>query len=135
MTDKQTLFAYRLKQAEETLSDAERMLEENLSPRSIINRAYYSMFYSILSLFLFVEINVKTSKHAGVISIFDKEFIHTGKIDKQYSQLLHKAFDARQESDYKEFVEQTADDANEYVNMAQKFLVCIKDFIEKHQCE
>ena len=40
MTEKQTLFQYRLKQAEETLSDVEKMLQENLSPRSIINRSY-----------------------------------------------------------------------------------------------
>ncbi len=32
MTDKQALLEYRLKQAEETLSDAEKMLENNLSP-------------------------------------------------------------------------------------------------------
>ena len=32
MTDKQTLLAYRLKQSEETLSDAEKMMENRLSP-------------------------------------------------------------------------------------------------------
>lgn len=31
MTDKETLFMYRLKQAEETLQDAERMLEGGFS--------------------------------------------------------------------------------------------------------
>ncbi len=134
MTDKDVLKGYRLKQAEETLFEAQKMLEGGFSPRTIINRAYYSMFYSILSLFLLIEINIKTSKHAGVISVFDKEFIHTGKIDKHYSQILHKTFDVRQESDYKEFVEQTADDASEYVHLAKDFLVCIKDYIEKHNC-
>ena len=38
MTDKEALFLYRLKQAEETLSDAEEMLKGNFSPRSISNR-------------------------------------------------------------------------------------------------
>lgn len=47
MTDKQTLLAFRLKQAEETLTDAEKMLQSGLSTRSIINRAYYAVFYSI----------------------------------------------------------------------------------------
>lgn len=75
MTDKQTLFKYRLNQAEETLSDAERMLQDNLSPRSIINRAYYSMFYTLLALFLKADIALKTSKHAGVISIRISEFV------------------------------------------------------------
>lgn len=114
MTDKQALFSYRQKQAEETLKDAEKMLENSLSPRSVINRAYYSMFYMILALFLRVDINLKTSKHSGIISIFDKELVHTGKIDKHYSKILHKVFDARQEGDYKELIEFTLNDANEF---------------------
>ncbi len=82
MTDKQALLAYRLKQAEETLADAEKMLQNNLSPRSIINRAYYSIFCSVLALFLQSDITLKTSKHSGVIAIFDKEFVHTGRIER-----------------------------------------------------
>lgn len=42
MTDKETLFKYRIEQAEETLSDADKMLKNHLSPMSILNRAYYS---------------------------------------------------------------------------------------------
>lgn len=126
MTDKETLFTYRLKQAEETLFDAKKMIEDNLSPRSIINRAYYSMFYGVLSLFLRTDINLKTSKHVGVISIFDKEFVHTGKIDKHYSKILHKIFEARQEGDYKELVELSFEDAIEFVKLAEDFLEEIK---------
>lgn len=132
MTDKQTLFVYRLNQAEETLSDAEKMLEDNLGPRSIINRAYYSMFYTLLALFLKADIALKASKHAGVIPIFDKEFVHTGKIDKHYSKILHKAFDVRQEGDYKELVELSAEDAAEHVTLAKEFLAGIKVFIEEN---
>lgn len=131
MTDKDALFLYRLKQAEETLLDAERMLQEKLSPRSIVNRAYYSMFYAILALFLKTNINLKTSKHAGVISIFDKEFVHIGKIDRQYSKILHKTFDARQEGDYKELIELSSENAGEYVRLAKEFLEGIKNFIDK----
>lgn len=131
MTDKEALFSYRLKEAEETLSDVEKMLKDNLSPRSIINRAYYSMFYALLALFLRTDINMKTSRHAGVISIFDKEFVHAGKIDKYYSRILHKIFDIRQEGDYKEFYELSVDDASESVKLAGEFLMGIKNFINK----
>jgi len=75
MTDKQTLLAFRLKQAEETLTDAEKMLQSGLSTRSIINRAHYAVFYSILAILLHGDINLKTSKHSGVLAIFDKEFV------------------------------------------------------------
>lgn len=126
MTDKETLFLYRLKQAEETLSDAKKMLEDKLSSRSIINRAYYSMFYSVLALFLKGDIKIKTSKHSGIISVFDSEFVHTGKIDKHYSKLLHKIFEARQEGDYKEMVEFSYANADEFVKLAEEFLDGIK---------
>jgi uncharacterized protein (UPF0332 family) len=130
MTDSQTLFTYRIKQAEETLADAEQMKRDKLSPRSIINRAYYCMFYAVLALFLKADINLKTSKHAGVISIFDKEFVHTGKIDKHYSKILHRIFELRQEGDYKEYVHLTAEEAGEAVNLAGEFLSAIKEFAD-----
>ncbi len=129
MTDKQTLFTYRLNQAEETLSDAEKMQEQNISPRSVINRAYYSMFYALLALYINNDINLKTSKHSGVITIFDKEFVHTGKIEADYSKILHKLFSARQESDYRELITLTKEDASDHLKLAKGFVKKIKNFI------
>lgn len=133
MTDKQALLAYRLKQAEETLADAEKMLQNALSPRSIINRAYYSIFYAILALFLHSDINPKTSKHSGVIAIFDRDLVHTGKIEKHYSKIVHKMFDARQQVDYKELVETPVEDAIECVRLAKEFLHYVKLFMGKNR--
>ena len=130
MTDKQTLLAYRLKQAEETLADAEKMLQGGVSGRSIINRAYYVIFYSILALFLHRDINPKTSKHSGVLTIFDRDLVNTGKIDKRFSQMAHRLFNARQEVDYKEFVEVPAEDAQKSVGMAKEFLCAVRQFIK-----
>ena len=56
MTDRETLLQYRIKQAEETLTDAEAMAKGGLSPRSIVNRAYYAMFYAVLALFFKEEV-------------------------------------------------------------------------------
>ncbi len=131
MTDKETLFTYRLKEGEETISDAKRMLQEKFSPRSIINRAYYAAFYAVLALFLKTDINLKTSKHAGIISIFDKDFVNAGKIDKQYSKILHKLFKARQEGDYKELVIFSLEESVEYVKLAEEFVKFIKNYINK----
>lgn len=129
MTNKETLFLYRYKQAEETLLEAQKMIEAGFSPRSIINRAYYSIFYMLLALFLKTGVNIKTSKHIGVISLFDKEFIKTGKVDKYYSTILHDLFDTRQESDYKEFVELNTEDAAGYVKLAEDFIKRIKQLV------
>ena len=129
MTDRESLLAYRLKEAEETLADAEGMLRNGLSPRSITNRAYYAMFYVVLALFLKAGINAKTSKHAGVISVFDKEFIHAGKLDPHYSKILHKIFEARQTIDYKEMAEVTVEEASGHVKDAQESVEAVKKAI------
>jgi len=131
MTDKEALFTYRLKQAEETLLDAERMLQGTFSSRSITNRAYYSMFYAVLALFLKADMRIKTSKHIGVISIFDKEFILTGKIDKYYSEILHKMFNIRQKGDYKDLIEIAIEEAAEHVRLANEFIEYIKNYMDK----
>jgi uncharacterized protein (UPF0332 family) len=123
------LFHYRLKQAEETLSDAGKMLEQDISPRSVINRAYYSMFYALLALYIHSEVNLKTSKHSGVIALFDKEFVHTGKIEAYFSKILHKLFAARQESDYRELITLSKEDASGYLKLAGDFVSKIKNFI------
>lgn len=131
MIDRDVLFSYRLMQAEETFQDAERMLEGNFTPRSITNRAYYSLFYAVLALFLKANVDIKTSKHSGVIAIFDKEFIRTGKIDKHFSVIIHKLFNLRQKGDYKELVVLSIEEAEEYVKLAGEFLTGIKDFITR----
>ncbi|MDK2895628.1 MAG: uncharacterized protein PWQ98_1755, partial [Moorella sp. (in: firmicutes)] len=43
---KRTLINYRLNEAYEVLADAQKLLATQGSPRSIINRSYYAMFYA-----------------------------------------------------------------------------------------
>jgi uncharacterized protein (UPF0332 family) len=129
MTDRQALLEYRMKQAEETLADAEKMHKSGISPRSVMNRLYYAIFYAMLALFIHSNINIKTSKHAGVIAFFDSEFVHTGKIDKQYSRILHRIFDARLECDYREFVEVSPEVAADFLRLAGEFLMAVKNLI------
>lgn len=126
MSDRETLYLHRLRQAEETLRDAEKMLAERLTPRSIINRAYYSMFYLTLALFIKAGVNPKTSKHKGIISLFDREFVKTERIERRYSKMLHDVFDERLETDYKELVVPSFEDAAKYVNEAREFFERIK---------
>lgn len=93
----QSLVAYRIEQAHESLDAARVLLEKNLD-RPALNRAYYAMFYAVLA--LLATKKRETSKHSGVISLFDKEFVKAGMFDKDFSRWLHEAFDLRQRSDY-----------------------------------
>jgi len=129
MSDKDALLAYRLKEAEETLADARTLLENQGSSRTIINRAYYAVFYAVLATFIREEIPIRSSKHAGIIAVFDKELIHAGKLPVECSRMLHRLFDARQEADYKEFVSYSEADARRLYAMAADFLETIRVFI------
>ena len=129
MTDKQALYAYRMKEADETLLDAGQMLETGIRPRSVVNRAYYAMFYALLALFIERDLNPKTSKHSGIIAIFDREFVHPGVIGKDYSRALHRIFELRQQSDYKELVEISEEEAATSVKQASDFVGAIKKLI------
>ncbi len=50
---KRDLALYRLQEAEESLDEAQFLFDGHKSPRSVINRAYYAMFYSVLALLIF----------------------------------------------------------------------------------
>ncbi len=67
-----------------------------------VNRIYYGMFYSILALAL--KFNFETSKHQQLIGWFNKEFIRTGFIEKDFGRILRDAYENRTSGDYDSFV-------------------------------
>jgi uncharacterized protein (UPF0332 family) len=49
---------------------------DSIGTRSVVNRAYYAIFYGIIALFIHENVEHKTSKHSGIISIFDKSIVN-----------------------------------------------------------
>jgi len=129
MTNTETLFTYRLRQADETLQDIENLIASHSSGLSIVNRSYYAMFYAVLALFIRLEISHKSSKHSGIIATFDKDIVHNGLIGVRFSRILHQAFEARQRLDYKDMVELSHDDALQAAEKAREFVAAIKELI------
>jgi len=129
MTNIETLISFRSRQAKETLDDAKKMIEMKMHSRSIVNRTYYSMFYIVLALLYKYNIEVKTSKHIGVISLFDTNFVHTNKIDVHMSKILHKQFKMRLKGDYKEDTLLTEDDVKSSYENAELFLAEVTKLI------
>jgi uncharacterized protein (UPF0332 family) len=64
-----------------------------------------------------------------VIGLFNKEFVHPGKLPVEFSRMLHRLFDARQESDYEEFVQFSAEEARKFFEMAEVFVAEIKRYV------
>lgn len=132
MTNKEKqrqLAKYRLKQAEESINEALCLLSGKGSPRSIINRAYYAMFYSVLALMVFEP--YLSSKHSGVLSYFNKRFIKEGLLPEELGRSINKAFELRQEGDYREYVELSYEQVEPFIEKAKVFLKKVKDYLEK----
>lgn len=82
-----SLVRYRVEQADAALADAKFLIDGHRSPQSIVNRAYYAMFYAVLA--LLQKIGKLPSKHAGVIGLFDTEFVLKGIFPRSLSQDFH----------------------------------------------
>lgn len=129
MKDDETtyLIRYRLEQAQVALEDAKFLLDGNRSPQSIINRSYYAMFYAALA--LLQKIGKVPSKHSGVISLFDTEFVMKGAFPQELSRDFHKAFELRQVSDYKVIELSSKEKAGEIWNKTIRFVEAVKKYL------
>jgi uncharacterized protein (UPF0332 family) len=117
--DLRKLIAYRLDQAAETL-DAARQLSVAGHYRDAANRAYYAMFYCALA--LLASKGLGASKHSGVLSLFNRHFVKTGEFPLEDGRHLQEAFELRQGSDYREFVQIAQEQVQETIANAEVFL-------------
>jgi uncharacterized protein (UPF0332 family) len=123
------LAQYRLKQAAESLEEAEFLLSGKMSPRSIINRAYYAMFYAVLA--LLVNEPYASSKHTGVLAYFNKNFIKSGFLPEELGRSLNKAFELRQRGDYREYIEMTHEQVAPFIGEARSFIAAVRAHLDK----
>lgn len=99
--DRESLIAYRLEQAKESI-EITSFLIENDKLSVAVNRIYYGMFYSLTALAL--KHKFETSKHGQLLGWFNKNFVATGKINPQFGKILRNAYQNRHKSDYDAFV-------------------------------
>lgn len=117
------LVSYRLMRADETLEDA-RILVNNNKLFSAVNRIYYAMFYAVGGLLL--TKNLSASKHSGLLSLFNREFINSGLINKEWGRFYNEMFEFRQKADYKDLVRFEAEDVRLWLSKAEEFISVIR---------
>ncbi len=127
--DKPALIQLRLENARKTLRDAHTLYEQGGTPASIVNRAYYAMFYAALA--LLVTVDRHSAKHSGVIALFDKEFVRQNVISKELGKMLHQAFESRLEGDYHDNAKIDHRVATEILESADKFVREIEEKLSK----
>ena len=88
---------YRFHRAKESFEEA-LILAEKEKWNTVVNRLYYSCFYSVIALLL--KHGIETQSHDGTRMQFGLHFVKTGKINKENGKLFSKLFDFRQKGDY-----------------------------------
>lgn len=123
---REDLVSYRIEQADDALEQA-KLLYANEHAGGAVNRAYYAMFYAVQALIAKHGVNV--SKHGGAIAFFDRHIIKERKLDTHFSKWLHWLFDLRQDADYGTAFSPNADQTEEALVCATKFVHEIKQKI------
>ena len=125
--DSKALCKYRLEQAAHAMRQA-RVLSEVGEWAGVVNRGYYGMFYAALALLITKDLG--TSKHSGVLSLIDREFVRPGILSKEMSMVLRDAFNQRQKSDYSEFCPTSEARAREILGHAIEFVESVRALID-----
>ena len=101
MKNKYDYINYKQQKAAQSIKEAKLLMENGLNDTAI-SRLYYAAFYVINALLAINGFNPKT--HSGTKSIFNKEFILTGKIESRFSDFYSFIMAKRFEADYDDFV-------------------------------
>jgi len=122
------LSAHRFKRAKEELQTAELLLR-NADFRSSINRSYYSIFHAIRAVNALDGFD--SSKHSGVISHFNQEYVKTGLFEKEVSKIIRNASELREQADYEDFYEASQEEAVDVFEQAARFISVVEVYLRE----
>jgi len=126
--ERKALIEYRIKQAFESAEVAE-FLYKNEKLAASINRIYYSVFYSLLA--LAIQFGFKTSKHPQLHGWFNKNFIATGKIEREFGRILRDTYEYRLSADYDVYVKYPEEDMELLLSEMKAFINRIEKFLNE----
>lgn len=128
ITPEQKILAkHRFERAESTLNEATDELSRN-NFRLAVNRSYYCVFYAMRAFLALV--NKDSSKHSGVISLFNQHFIKPCIVSDISFRSIQSLMDLRHEGDYQDFAEITRDEAHGAVEAAKSLIDSLRDILK-----
>ena len=117
--ENRTLAQYRISRVKETFEDALSLFQKG-SFISAVNRFYYATFYAARA--LLATKGLDSSKHSGVISLFQKHFVKTGIVNIDISKVFPRIFERRIDTDYEDFVQLTKEEVESIKNQTFLFI-------------
>ena len=122
------LSKYRLEKAKKNLEVAARLLEDKYY-NFAANRAYYAAFDAMRAVNSLDGFD--SSKHSGVISHFNQQYVKTGKFSTETSAVIRKASNLREKSDYEDFFEASKEDAEDAYILVKKFVEDVSAYLDR----
>ena len=116
----------RIEKAKENLSAAKELYKAGYSNFSI-NRSYYAVFNAIRAVNALDKFD--SSKHSGVISYFNQNYVKTKIFNADTSKIIKKSSLLREKSDYEDFYVVTKEDAKECIDNAEIFINEVKKYL------
>ena len=110
---------YRFEDSKDKLKSAQILFKKGQFKDSL-SRSYYAMFSAARSLLVMKELD--SSKHSGVISLFNQHFVKTGMVSKEAGKILKEAKELRESSDYEDFYLVSKDDVTKQIENAKRFI-------------
>ncbi|HXF93546.1 MAG TPA: HEPN domain-containing protein [Nitrospiraceae bacterium] len=89
-----------MSRAHEAFAEGDYLLTKD-SLTGAVNRFYYGGFYTARALLATKEVD--SSRHSGVISLFQKHFVTTGQVSPAHAKALPRSLEKRQNTDYADF--------------------------------
>lgn len=127
------LITHRLARAEEALEEADVMLHIGHG-NAATSRLYYACFYAVSALLLLE--GKSSSKHSGVRSLFNRDWIKSGRIPEEAGDLYNRLFDSRQKGDYGDFVHFEVSQVQQWRDQSRDFIMntsrLAKDYMDKY---
>ncbi len=100
---------------------------ENGQFEDSISRSYYCAFLAISALLLSKDLSF--SLHSQIIGNFNKEFVKTGILSKEFTENIQSLFEDRQLSDYDALASFTSENAKDSIKMAEFILFGILKYL------
>jgi uncharacterized protein (UPF0332 family) len=122
-----TLVLYRLESAREKLNAAEDLLAKSHYKDSV-SRSYYAIFTAARALLATKKLD--SSKHTGVIALFNQHFVKNGIVRKEASKWLERAKLYREQADYGDFYIVTLQEAEAQILSAREFIEEIENVMK-----
>ncbi|MBI5142067.1 MAG: HEPN domain-containing protein [Nitrospirae bacterium] len=128
--DSAILIANYIRKAEDALTQAEALFGID-QYFGVVNRGYYAMFYAASAILL--TKGMGSSKHSGVLSLLDREFVNKGEVPLQWSRMLRNAFNLRSWGDYDTQCDVSEAQARRILDDGRDFLAWAKHWlVEAH---